>query len=135
MRGVLEGSEYIRKVLPFALNRAQCKEDLVDGEMKFLWFSPSVDEIKLVNTYDRDQTLRIVKDLHDRLLASEKFEPFGTFLRTFAAEKELKFPTFMNFLRRILCGLGVGPPVGELMETLGKDSVLERLRFILSALK
>ena len=50
-------------------------------------------------------------------------------LRQFSKSVGMKFPVLMKCLRSILSGLEDGPPVGEMIQLLGKDQTLKRIKF------
>lgn len=52
-------------------------------------------------------------------------------LRSFSKENGVEFPALMKMLRGVLSGLEEGPGVAEMMDILGKDQSIERIKAVL----
>ena len=55
-------------------------------------------------------------------------------LRDLAKTEDIKFGELMKCLRSVLSGLKQGPPVGEMVEHLGRDTTIKRLSYAIEAL-
>ncbi|XP_031830789.1 putative glutamate--tRNA ligase, mitochondrial [Nomia melanderi] len=122
---------HILAILKWAQSRIYKLSDLVSKELAFLWMIPSVapDIIE-------SECLDVLKILNMKLLETDihNFNKtwINTYLKEFANEHEIPFPTLMKVLRGILSGLKDGPPVGEMIEILGKDTTLLRINRCIS---
>ncbi len=127
---VLE-SEYIEKAITYAFPRVRTIKDILDESLMFFWCIPrNLDGV--VSFYELNEARGIVDSLSDLLESQEIFEErdLGKTLKSFCVVRNLKFSNFMHFVRFILSGVTVGPPVGEMLELLGKTLVLKRLELL-----
>ncbi|XP_032664901.1 probable glutamate--tRNA ligase, mitochondrial [Odontomachus brunneus] len=126
--GNLQIDDYhIITTLKWAQNRISTFNDLVKTDLAFLWIvpvsAPSInqnecsDAIKLLNA-----------ELAEMDVNNYKTDWIGPYLKEFANKKGIPFAALMKILRSILGGVKDGPPVAEMMEILGKDRTLLRLR-------
>ncbi|PZC77678.1 hypothetical protein B5X24_HaOG203122 [Helicoverpa armigera] len=116
--------EHIKSVLNWSASRISRIEELASKKYGFLWILPK-------NTAKVDQQL-LMKVL-ENLQVLEKFDQ-GSLkenLRSFSAENNVKFPALMKMLRSVISGLDEGPGVAEMMDLLGKDQSLERIKAVL----
>ncbi|KAK0087487.1 hypothetical protein PV325_000928 [Microctonus aethiopoides] len=121
---------HILTILKWAHNRMTRLNDLVDKNLAFLWIMPDIE------SFDIDpkelESLKVLKNELDIVNNSEfNHDMLSRYLKKFASDSKIKFPSFMKFLRKVLSGLDHGPSVAEMMDMLGKDKTLDRLnRFI-----
>ncbi|XP_046427918.1 probable glutamate--tRNA ligase, mitochondrial isoform X1 [Neodiprion virginianus] len=133
--GTLQLDEnHVHDVLNWAKNRISKLEDLVSGELAFLWVvpPPSTSAISQSPT----EYLRILEEF-DRQLASKdadffRKESLKDWLRNFADTNDIPFEKFMRLLRSVLSGLKEGPSVAEMIEILGQNATLDRVKRALS---
>ncbi|XP_021209062.1 probable glutamate--tRNA ligase, mitochondrial [Bombyx mori] len=116
--------ENIASVLTWATSRVTRIEDLLTPKYGFLWILPS-------SSVDMDEAL--LRKLVDQLVKIRSFDEDSLkgFLKAFAEDNGVKFPLLMKSLRAVLSGLKEGPGVAEMMELLGKDRSLERIKAVL----
>lgn len=115
---------HIRNVLHWATDRITSIQQLVEGNLSFLWILPKIKNDELH------------ADLLESLIAQLEKGDFDkqhllTLLKDFSAKNNLKFPKFMKMLRAKLSGLSEGPGVADMMEILGKKITLQRFRKML----
>ncbi|XP_076381070.1 putative glutamate--tRNA ligase, mitochondrial [Megalopta genalis] len=122
---------HICSVLKWGQNRIYKLTDLVSPELSFLWIVPPTtpDNIQL-------ECLDMLKILNTELIETDihNFNKtwINNYLKEFANEHKIPFATLMKVLRGILSGLKEGPPVGEMIEILGKDTTLLRINRCIS---
>ncbi|XP_015118322.1 probable glutamate--tRNA ligase, mitochondrial [Diachasma alloeum] len=114
-------------ILEWARNRITKLTDLISTDLAFLWVTPTLSK-----TIEDPETLGPLRTLYAELqnLDTSNFEKdqLNDYLRKFAKDNGLKFSTLMKSLRTVLSGLQHGPAVAEMMEILGKDKTLDRLK-------
>lgn len=94
---------------------------MVEGDLAFLWILPKIKDDNLHSDVLDKLVTVLEKGDFDKTHLSE-------ILKEFSAKNNLKFPTFMKSLRKLLSGLKDGPGVAEMMEILGRKGTLYRLR-------
>ncbi|XP_054732812.1 probable glutamate--tRNA ligase, mitochondrial [Anastrepha obliqua] len=114
--------QHIENVLKWAAKRLTFIQDLTATKLSFLWVRPAEFKFK---TISNDQMQSLIENLVSIEFTKDNLNQK---LKEFADENNLKFATFMKTLRSALSGLKEGPGVAEMMDILGKDSVLQRLR-------
>lgn len=119
--------ENILSTLKWAKNRITKLSDLVEPELAFLWIVPPLSQIakNLKHTDSVQILIEKLTDLEENNFQNNFLLPY---LREFAKSNSVSFPEFMKTLRFLLSGLKDGPGVGEIMEILGKDKTIERLK-------
>ncbi|KUK14165.1 MAG: Glutamate--tRNA ligase [bacterium 42_11] len=120
--------EYLVKVIEIVKGRCKTLVDLADFTDYFLQKEITYDKILLDQEVKGKENL--LSEIAERL---EKLEPFETknieaCLRTFAEEKNIKLKEIAQAIRVAISGKKVTPPLFEVMETLGKERVVERLK-------
>ncbi|OXU22426.1 hypothetical protein TSAR_000637 [Trichomalopsis sarcophagae] len=118
---------YIITTLRWAQNRISRLSDLVNTDMKFLWIKPAKQEncIDLKYLEMVDMLTKKLESLDDNSFCQESLKMY---LKEFAINNNVPFPAFMKTLRSLLSGLKEGPGVAEMMEILGRDATLNRLK-------
>ncbi|XP_015598994.1 probable glutamate--tRNA ligase, mitochondrial [Cephus cinctus] len=120
--------DHILSVLKWAQHRISKLSDLVSSDLAFLWVVPSAQETHSPQPKD----IQLLRTLSEKLSSFDE----GNFqknslkncLKEFADNNEIPFPTLMNLLRSTLSGLKSGPGVAEMMEIMGKETTLNRLK-------
>ncbi|XP_076280884.1 putative glutamate--tRNA ligase, mitochondrial isoform X2 [Lasioglossum baleicum] len=130
--GSLQLDDYhILAVLKWAQNRIYKLSDLVSSDLAFLWIVPSTTPENI-----QSECLDVLKILNTKLVETDihNFNKawINSYLKEFANEHKIPFSTLMSVLRGILSGLKEGPPVGEMIEILGKDTTLLRMNRCIS---
>lgn len=95
----------------------------------FLFRVPVDYDVQAVEKHLRPESLRHLRELHDRLKRIRSFDAptLEKFYRDFVAEKGLKLGDVAQPTRVALTGRTVSPPVFLVMELAGREICLERL--------
>ncbi|KAL3282888.1 hypothetical protein HHI36_006046 [Cryptolaemus montrouzieri] len=119
--------EHIRSVLHWCADRIKKLSDLVSHDLSFVWTMPKYYNLK-------KNELIFLDDLTVLLENQNEFSKndLSKFLRSFAEQRNVKFNELMMALRSVLSGLKQGPGVAEMMEILGKDTTIHRLKMCLN---
>lgn len=114
--------QHIRSVLNWSVNteRLQSLQQLVEGELSFLWILPKIQEDNITSEWVEKLVNALETGDFDKTQLSE-------LLREFSKENNLKFPKFMASLRGMLAGIKEGPGVADMMEILGKKTTIQRI--------
>lgn len=110
----------------WAKTRISRLNDLVGDKLRFLWVKPdfqSQHELKYLEFVDE-----LTKNLENIEENNFSKDTLKTFLKNFPAKHHISFADFMKTLRSLLSGLKEGPSVVEMMEILGKNATLSRLK-------
>lgn len=113
--------EHVTTILNWSATRISRIEELASKKFGFLWILPT-------NKAEVDRQL--LEKLLKNLEGLEKFDQ-GTLkenLRTFSTNNNIKFPALMKMLRSVISGLDEGPGVAEMMDLLGKNQTLARIK-------
>ncbi|KAG6456882.1 hypothetical protein O3G_MSEX010017 [Manduca sexta] len=116
--------EHITSVLNWSTARVSRIEDLVSIKYGFLWVLPSTTK-----NIDKDLLNKLVGHLEQ--LNSFEQSSVKECLRSFASSSDVKFPDLMKMLRSVLSGLNEGPSVAEMMDLLGKNQSLQRIKAVI----
>lgn len=114
--------QHIENVLKWAAKRLTFIQDLTASKLSFLWVRPADFKLKHITN---DQMQSLIDSLANVEFSKDNLNQQ---LKEFAEVNQLKFAVLMKTLRSALSGLKEGPGVAEMMDILGKDSVLQRLR-------
>lgn len=109
--------------IEWALHRIQSTLDIVRPELKFLWQRPAD-----FNDYEFRLNKKETQDIIEIFTSFTEFKTLQKEIRQFCKSSNLKFPTVMTELRVMLTGLTEGPSVKEIIEVLGKEEALQRLK-------
>ena len=109
--------------IEWALHRIQSTLDIVRPELKFLWQRPAD-----FNDYEFRLNKKETQDIIEIFTSFTEFKMLQKEIRQFCKSSNLKFPTVMTELRVMLTGLTEGPSVKEIIEVLGKEEALQRLK-------
>lgn len=111
-----------------------CKErvttikELVADDLIFLWALPK-DSSRVLET-----PKSVIEDVQKTISDTETFDKaLVNKMKKIGKKSGLKFPKMMEDLRVLLTGKREGPPVLEVVQVLGKDSVTRRLSRYLEA--
>ncbi|XP_058801775.1 probable glutamate--tRNA ligase, mitochondrial [Phymastichus coffea] len=118
---------HIITTLTWAHNRITKLNDLVTPDLKFLWIKPTTNGESKNLKY-----LEMIGILSKKLESIDETnfckESLKIYLKEFAINNNVAFPDLMKTLRSLLSGLKEGPSVVEMMEILGRDATLNRLK-------
>ncbi|XP_064614870.1 nondiscriminating glutamyl-tRNA synthetase EARS2, mitochondrial-like isoform X2 [Liolophura sinensis] len=122
-------NEYIGKVLHWAVVRIHRLQELVETQFEFVWVIPSRDITQALQYLHSNpeiilQTISLVEAMDD----FSSFQLITKQLKKLAKTEDVKFSTFMKYLRKALSGLDEGPSVAEMICLLGQESTVLRLR-------
>lgn len=93
---------------------------LVDGELSFLWILPPIQETRSLEWLDE-----LVPQLER---CDFERQALVEMLKAFAKERDMKLGQLMVPLRLMLGGITQGPGVADILDILGKESALTRIR-------
>lgn len=123
--------ETLNRVVPLLKERVRVLKDFVTMGIYFFVEDYPMDE-DLLKQYLDPETTSMLRELMLRYeeigaveFSKEKVEEI---LRAYAAEKNVKAAKLIHPLRVILTGKKVGPGLFELMEVLGKERVVKRMK-------
>lgn len=113
--------QHIRSVLHWSKDRLRSLEQLVEGDLSFLWILPKIQAENLQSEWVERLVNVLEKGEFDKNHLLEM-------LREFSTTNNLKYPKFMGSLRTMLSGIKEGPGVADMMEILGKEATLDRIQ-------
>lgn len=115
-------------------DRSQTLRELVEGVMQ-LYNAPSSYDAESLLQWVTPQTKELMQELSQEL-AGQEFNKIALqdSIKTFAKQKDIKFPVIAQPIRIALIGSSHGPGIYEMMEILGKDEVLHRIGLLCKAL-
>ena len=129
--------EKIKAMIPFVIDRIQIYGEV--AEFNYLFELPDYKSEKSLKSLNKvkagsDQNKKILYDLYQRFdkITEKEFETnniskiCGEYL--YENKGVLKNEDVYHLLRYILSGIHSGGPVGKIMEILGKEEVLKRIR-------
>ena len=111
----------IEKYLLWGLERIKTIKDLVNPDFKYLWSHPETYDFVSLSA---DEIIQVV-ELYEQ---SKDFKGFQKNLRSLCRGVGLKFPAVMKDLRVLLTGGQEGPPIQEIIQILGNEETLNRLK-------
>jgi glutamyl-tRNA synthetase len=119
---------YISKALNLVKERAFLLTDLWDQSW-FFFQSPSSYDEKVIKKVWKEDSASLLHDLSTLLVPVEPFKAghIEPILKNLAESREIGFGKLMNPLRLALVGSNIGPGLMDIMEVLGKESVLQRI--------
>lgn len=123
--------EYVGSVLNCLSSRIFSLNDLVEPHLEFVWFAPQ--QIKTKNIQLSGNTpseLLSVAVEYCESMPKEEFvkENINVSLRSFCKQNHIHYNSCMKLIRSALSGLSQGPSVAEMLELLGKENSIRRLK-------
>lgn len=116
---------HIRSILQWSVNRIYTISDLVDKDLSFLWMKPNIKKLEIILEGDELEKFYSMIEGHKKEFDRETI---NMIMKQFATDNNVEYGTLMKNLRTILSGLQEGPSVAEMMEILGKESTLTRVK-------
>lgn len=113
--------QHIRNVLRWSVDRIQSLQQLVEGNLSFLWILPKIQDDNVQPEWIEKLVTALENNEFDKTHLKD-------LLREFVKENGLKFPKFMTSLRLLLGGIKNGPGVAEMMEQIGRTSTIKRIK-------
>jgi glutamyl-tRNA synthetase len=123
--------EYLRQIAPLLQQRMKNLKESADSTSYFFQADEQFDTGTLVQKgMDRDSTLSALKAALDDLSEADNFqhEKLEEMLTATGERLELSRRQFFGVLRVTATGRAVSPPLFEMMEVLGKDRTVSRIR-------
>merc|ERR1711915_784761 len=115
--------ETIEKYLIWGQNRISKLQDIVNDDLLFLWAFSVDDDVHIsLNEHLLDSLIQLFEEN-----GSDQNSLFAS-IKKLCKEKGVKFPSVMKDLRVLITGHSEGAPVTDLVELLGVDSVVKRMK-------
>lgn len=120
--------DYLEKVIGLLKDRSRTLRELAQSA-RYFFHDPEEYDPKTARKRFKTETGDILQILARRLQTLNNFtaESIETLYRRTAEEKELSAGKLIHPTRLALSGVGFGPGLFEMMELLGRDTVLRRL--------
>ncbi len=122
-------TELVKKVIADLQPRVKTLIELSDAAG--FYFAEKIQyEKEAAEKFLRPEEAVYLKEIAEKLSSLKDFSKKGIedFLKAFAQEREIKFKVVAQPLRVALTGKTVSPGIDEVMVTLGKDRVIQRIR-------
>jgi len=121
--------EYLVKVVSMVKEKVNFAPEILEVSEYFFTTPTSYDE-KVVNKKWKGDTPNIIAELADVFdgLASFDADAIQARFSAFAEEKEVSPGSIMQPLRLSVSGMGGGPPIFDMLELLGKETVVQRMK-------
>ena len=123
--------EYLGKIAPLLQERMKSLEESADSTSYFFQANEGFDTNTLVQKgMDRDSTLSALKAALDDLDAADDYAPgkLEEMLTATGEKLSLSRRQFFGVLRVAATGRAVSPPLFEMMEVMGKDRTVSRVK-------
>ena len=135
-QGEKRGEEYFLKVIGLLKERLAFPKDFVEMSTYFFDDPDSYDEAG-VKKYWEEGTSELMQLLADRFSSLADFSHAGVemVLRQLAEELQVKPTKLIHPVRLAMSGRTAGPGLFEMIELLGKDTVVRRLRHAVEKFK
>lgn len=126
---IITDNQYVEQVVGLIKERANFVTDFWDQSFYFFEAPIEYDE-KMVNKRWKENTPEILQSLMTEINAIQDFrvESIEVIIKDFLEKNELGMGQVMTAVRLTLVGSGMGPGVMEIMELLGKDDVINRIK-------
>jgi glutamyl-tRNA synthetase len=130
------GPAYVEKVVGLVKERADFVRELWDLSAFFFVAPEGYEEKTVKKRWKADSPLQLV-ELAEVLAACTPFEaqPTEESVKAWIESKAYPLGNLMNALRLALVGESKGPHIFDIMETLGKEETIRRIRRAIEALK
>jgi glutamyl-tRNA synthetase len=128
-KGYKTDKEYVEKVCGLMKERATFINDIVNNGL-FFFENPAEYDAKTVKKKWKENSADIVSGLADLFEQSESFtrdELENTF-KKYIETSNLGFGACMSGLRLVVTGKGGGPDLFRIMELIGKNATIERIK-------
>jgi glutamyl-tRNA synthetase len=119
---------YIEKVCELMKERASFVKDMLEGI--YLFRSPESFDEQIFRKKWKDNTPEILKGFEQEVSKIELFtaENIETVFKNYLEQKGLGLGQVLPNLRLVLTGKGAGPSLFSIMELLGKEETLKRIK-------
>jgi len=129
--------EYLRQIAPLLQQRMKSLEESANSTSYFFQADEEFDTGELMQKgMDRDSTLSALKAALDDLDGTDDYAPgkLEEMLTATGEKLELSRRQFFGVLRVAATGRAVSPPLFEMMEVMGKVSMVSRIKKALERL-
>jgi glutamyl-tRNA synthetase len=135
-RGYSVSDDYLKKVIVLMQERVRTITDFVDFSSYFFKAPTEFDEKSKAKNWTADAITRLGELLPMFSALSEwTHDAIEQVVRTYAESKTISAGKLIHPIRLAVSGVGMGPGLFELLETLGKDEVLGRIGYAVKELK
>lgn len=119
---------YLRKIVGLLKDRSKRLTELADNSGYF-FHDPQEYDPKAVKKHFKGEALQVLRDLSERLAATDNFtiESTEDVYRAYAEETGHSGGKLIHPTRLAVSGVSFGPGLFELLEALGKETVVRRL--------
>lgn len=132
-RGYHVSDEYLAKVIALMLERVRTTGDFVDYASYFFVAPTVFDEKARAKNWNADAKQRLTELLPMLKELSEwTHSSIEHIVRTYAESKGISAGKLIHPLRLATSGIGMGPSLFEMLETLGQSEVIARLEYALA---
>ncbi|XP_071546508.1 nondiscriminating glutamyl-tRNA synthetase EARS2, mitochondrial [Panulirus ornatus] len=130
-------TDYLKTVLIMNEGRITHLQDLLKPEFTYVWIVPDhlpLDQLPAI-THSHAEVLETVLEV--LIATSDNFtkEHIVEAIKCVGKQYGLKIHVIMKLIRMTVSGLKEGPPVGEMLFMLGKDTTVERIKHALYILQ
>lgn len=124
---------YAEKVMELNRERGKTLKEIAEISIYFFTDNISMNE-KASEKWLGDEGKAVLKTLVEKLSTIDSFDPdhLSPVFKAFAEEKELKMVKLAQPVRVALTGDTASPGIFEVMQTLGKEKTLERMKAAIS---
>ena len=121
--------EYLSQVVELLKTRVQFTREIVE-KGSYFFTDPTDYEIKTVKKRWKDDSAQLILEFCDEISKLEPFEAVGleSALRQIAERHESSAGRIIHPVRLAVSGLGGGPGLFEMLEVLGRETVVRRLK-------
>lgn len=135
-RGYAVSDEYLAKVIALMHERVRTTKDFVDFASYFFVAPTEFDEKARAKNWNPDAKQRL-GDLLPMLsdLMSWSHASIEKVVRSYAETTGISAGKLIHPLRLATSGVGMGPSLFEMLETIGKDEVIKRIEYALANLE
>jgi glutamyl-tRNA synthetase len=128
-RGLEFDLDYVANAIGIIKERAFLLTDLWEQSW-FFFTAPDNYDDKVVKKVWKEETTGIIREIMDLLTSTAMFDKASleSVIKGYVTERDMGFGKVMNPLRLMLVGSNIGPGLLDLMEILGKEETLRRIR-------
>jgi nondiscriminating glutamyl-tRNA synthetase len=125
----VESEDYLLKVINLMKDRVKVLEDFVTFG-RYFFEDPSQYDEEGLKKYWKENTAEILESFLERLRKLEDYNAIEIEkeLRAFAMEKNIKTAELIHPIRLAITGMKISPGLFEVMEVLGKNTVIRRIK-------
>lgn len=133
--GITANNDFDGKIVELLKERANFIREIVQ-QGKFFYQAPSLYDEKAVGKAWKEDSASLLGEFIESLESLENFthEPIHEVVQNFVQTKEIGFGKLMMPVRLAMVGSLQGPDVPVIMELLGKEEVVSRLKNIIQTL-